>query len=452
MRQEGGFTVWLASLQEVVVAIPMVVCLACGGPGPPFRCSGCRVACFCSKDCQRSAAVAHRPFCRWPEIPEAEGWTSDDLTEIWLQRLGLGEDGRVLGQRPLQEDEAWDLITSQQRLAPRFFGRNRFDGLLSVLRAWTSQSRWPLVMSARSQAHLTELPTLELCACLVWRVLSCAKQLRQQGHKRLIFLSIGAGDALVEACVALHLAAALGVPVLPVQLLSRPFNTFQQSLLAQEEPRLKYGDFEISVVATDSDQDEVLRQNRVAEAPRELPVRRLDRRRAVRSASDLGPVYVFSSWMPMHACWCSDVLEDAGTQLVEMCFLSAPPELIQEVFPKTLCRWDFLAQGFEEGAGLFHSQLYVTSAKTIAAFSPLPRLGHGMGCYKRRMDASEELTAVNVCRGVGLFHDLSAPVPPPHLASLKTAAAEPGVKERFAECVKFLRGVARRQILEALGM
>ncbi|CAK9057379.1 MYND-type domain-containing protein [Durusdinium trenchii] len=289
---------------------------------------------------------------RWPEIPEAEGWTSDDLTEIWLQRLGLGEDGRVLGQRPLQEDEAWDLITSQQRLAPRFFGRNRFDGLLSVLRAWTSQSRWPLVMSARSQAHLTELPTLELCACLVWRVLSCAKQLRQQGHKRLIFLSIGAGDALVEACVALHLAAALGVPV---------------SL--EEEPRLKYGDFEISVVATDSDQDEVLRQNRVAEAPRELPVRRLDRRRAVRSASDLGPVYVFSSWMPMHACWCSDVLEDAGTQLVEMCFLSAPPELIQvprqevlrratghtratqEVFPKTLCRWDFLAQGFEEGLG-----------------------------------------------------------------------------------------------------
>ena len=29
------------------------------------------------------------------------------------------------------------------------------------------------------------------------------------------------------------------------------------------------------------------------------------------------PNQVFSSWMPMHACWCSDVVEDAGSRLVE---------------------------------------------------------------------------------------------------------------------------------------
>ena len=28
-------------------------------------------------------------------------------------------------------------------------------------------------------------------------------------------------------------------------------------------------------------------------------------------------VQVFCSWMPMHACWCSDVVEDAGNQLLE---------------------------------------------------------------------------------------------------------------------------------------
>ncbi|CAE7439660.1 unnamed protein product, partial [Symbiodinium pilosum] len=55
-------------------------------------------------------------------------------------------------------------------------------------------------------------------------------------------------------------------------------------------------------------------------------------------------------------------------------------------------------------AGLFHSQLYVTSNRSVPPL-PLPTtLLHSRGCYHRRMSKDEHLTAVNVCRGVGLYH------------------------------------------------
>ncbi|CAE7243659.1 unnamed protein product [Symbiodinium natans] len=188
--------------------------------------------------------------------------------------------------------------------------------------------------------------------------------------------------------------------------------------------------------------------------------------------------------MPMHACWCSDVVEDAGNRLVEMCFLTSPPELIQvprqevlrpataqlratqEIHPLTLCRWDFLAEGFEESApevdhdqcnpGLFHSQLYVTSSREVPPL-PMPRaLLHGRGCYHKRMAADLRLAAVNVCRGVGLNHirgskDLCSPIPGPELLSLRQALAEsPSTAAFIARSLEFLKGVAKKQVEHAL--
>ncbi|CAE7428686.1 unnamed protein product [Symbiodinium sp. CCMP2456] len=195
--------------------------------------------------------------------------------------------------------------------------------------------------------------------------------------------------------------------------------------------------------------------------------------------------------MPMHACWCSDVVEDAGSRLVEMCFLTSPPELIQvprqevlraatpqlratqEINPLTLCRWDFLAEGFDArgeemdgdfclmfaqggNSGLFHSQLYVTSSRQVPLL-PLPRtLLHSFGCYHRRMAARPQLTAVNVCRGVGLYHirgskDLGVPLPGPELLSLRQALGEsPSSAAFIAQCVRFLEGAAKKQVEQVL--
>lgn len=52
-----------------------------------------------------------------------------------------------------------------------------------------------------------------------------------------------------------------------------------------------YGDLEISVIATDTDLEEDLRQNRVAEAPREMRVVPMERRRAVRHYAAEAPLY-----------------------------------------------------------------------------------------------------------------------------------------------------------------
>ncbi|CAJ1460507.1 unnamed protein product [Effrenium voratum] len=428
-----------------------MACLGCAKARPEFRCGRCRVARFCGEACQRRAAQEHRPYCAPPDDASAAGEAH------WLLSLGLRQDGKVVGQRQLSEQELWDYITASKRgLARLLFGRNGFEvSLRPLLRAMTAQGRWPLVMSSRPQGHVTELPSWELCALLSGRLLRWAQLLRAEGQQKLIFLGIGSGDALVEAAVALHLGAALG-----------------KAVDLEESPlRVAFAeDFEICVIATDSEKDEDLSQNRVAEAPRELDVQRLGRREAVRRYAKEAPLYVFSCWMPMHAVWCSDVVEDAGTQLAEMCFLSAPPELIQvprqevhraataqmlatqEVFPKTLSRWDFLASGFALGEeGLFHSQLYITARRGGPPCDPPAPLLHTLGCYRERMLSDSDLTAVNVCRGVGLFHvhsrqDLAAAVPGTTLLSLRQALCEPGVQERFAECLKYLQGTAYKQV------
>ncbi|CAE7622038.1 unnamed protein product [Symbiodinium microadriaticum] len=167
-----------------------------------------------------------------------------------------------------------------------------------------------------------------------------------------------------------------------------------------------------------------------------------------------------------------------------MCFLTSPPELIQvprqevlrpatqqlratqEIHPLTLCRWDFLAEGFDAtgeemerdfcNSGLFHSQLYVTSSRQVPLL-PLPStLLHSFGCYHRRMAADPRLMAVNVCRGVGLYHirgskDLGVPLPGPELLSLRQALGEsPSSAAFIAQCVRFLEGAAKKQVEQVL--
>ncbi|CAE8743651.1 unnamed protein product [Polarella glacialis] len=424
----------------------MVVCLGCSAPNPPIRCSGCQVARFCCKACQRQAWVEHRQFCGGAHRPwdplsiarEAALLLGSDAPEELLadaavqaevlEKLGFRRGGVVVGQRLLSDRCLWDfIIRGQTGLALQLFGRNCFRcSYLPALRSLTQDTKWPIVMSSRQQGHITELPTLELCAALVTRLLCCARRLRQEGHRRLVWLGIGSGDALVEASVALHLAAVLGVAIdlhsaAPLRFLWR-------------------SDFEICIVATDCpEKDSVRLQNRTSQAPQEMKVLELDRREAVRRFAAEAPVYVFSCWMPMRACWCSEAVEDAGSRLVEMCFLSAPPSLIkvpteeiirpssahlggtQELFPKTLCRWDFLAQGLNGNdggeVGLFHSHLFLLSVQpSVPAFLAEP-LVHGGGCYAVRMADDQLLNAVDVCRGVGLYHihgpaDFDAEVPP----------------------------------------
>ena len=90
-----------------------------------------------------------------------------------------------------------------------------------------------------------------------------------------------------------------------------------------------YKELSIEFVATDTACALERRRNRVAEAVQELPVEPLERRGAVRRCAAQAPLFVFIGWPPMHAMWCSDVVEDAGQRLEELVVLSAPPQLIQ---------------------------------------------------------------------------------------------------------------------------
>merc|ERR1712113_71984 len=184
-----------------------------------------------------------------------------------------------------------------------------------------------------------------------------------------------------------------------------------------------------------------------------------------------GHVYVFSSWMPMRAKgWSTDVQEDAGDRLAELCFLSAPPSLIElpknelraayPVFPKTLSRWDFLACGLDnEEVGLFHSQLFILprlkGAPTPYIAAPLR---HERGDVTLRMSSSPALRGVNLCRGLGLLHvhgpaDFSRPIPAQLLGYLQEsvcnglmAKSADGVLEHLRQSLEFLTGPPQRQI------
>jgi len=460
--------------------------LACAAPTPPSRCVGCGIARFCGKECQRAAWREHKPFCivkgasppsfaagdiaraaaAHHGVPEhADVFEPDaEVQASVLEALGFRSDGRVLGQRPLSEKELWDAVTQgKSGLARLLFGRNSFHAsYMPILRALSQDTRWPTICSARDQAHLTEIPTLELCATLATRLLCVARRLREKGHRRLIFLGIGSGDALVEASVALHVGAALGAPV---------------DLQAEPPLRLQYGEIEVSILATDSSDFHVRQRNRTAAVPAEMRVLPFDRREAVRHFAEEAPLYVFSSWMPMGASrWRSDAEEDGGSRLAELCFLSSPPTLIKipemelyskarltvQLFPKTLGRWDFLARGFDvdggEEAGLFHSQLYVFPDPRAPPPFLVDALRHRHGDYVARMRVSEPLQGVNYCRGIGLYHihgphEFDAEVPEQYMYSLRESAMADqfavdagALQTQIKDCLDFLSGAPHRQL------
>jgi len=464
-----------------------VACLACAAPDPPVRCTGCQIARFCSRPCQKAAWGEHRLFCSpnglrilvGGEIAHAaathhgagengeEKFRADaEVQAEVLRALGVREGGAI-GQRRISDREFLGLISpGKAGLARRLFGRNAFrSSCLPLARAFDQQNLWPMVLSCRCHGHITELPTLELCAAIVTRILCVARRLREAGHRRLIFLGIGSGDALVEASVVLHLAAVLGVPV---------------DLLQGPPLRLHYGEFEISIVATDTPDVGERRRNHTLEAAAELPVLSLDRREAVRRFAEEAPLYVFSCWMPMRAKWRADIEEDAGFRLAELCFLSAPPGLISvgahemismerrttELPVLTLNRFDFFARGIDEAggdeAGFFHSQLYVIGdAGAARPFLAAP-LVHRLGSYDVRMDGSN-LHAVNIARGCGLSHirgpkDLSVEIPSLYIAALlRPSDGAPlaevdaiAVRTHVEDALKHLSGPAHRQLSKLL--
>merc|ERR1712216_407257 len=139
-------------------------------------------------------------------------------------------------------------------------------------------------------------------------------RLHRAGQRSMTFLGIGSGDGLMEASIALHLAAVLGLAI---------------DLHAGHPLRLMDGDFEITIVATDTPDMKERERNQTADARFEMNVLTFDRRDAVRHFAEQGPIYVFSCWMPMQAEWRADIEEDGGMRIVEICFLSAPPSLIQ---------------------------------------------------------------------------------------------------------------------------
>mmetsp|Transcript_70761 Transcript_70761/g.229907 ORF Transcript_70761/g.229907 Transcript_70761/m.229907 type:complete len:496 (-) Transcript_70761:9-1496(-) len=481
----------------------MVVCLACAAPSPQTRCTGCYIARFCCKACQRSAWREHRPFCGGNG--EVCYLSADDILEDWREQCGQGRAtaagssapgtaherererehelesrrdaeiqaevlhvlglhagaGPPLGQRPLGGDELWaHLASGRSGLAPLLFGRSAFESSLRpLLRALTVEHRWPSVMSVRPLGHVTELPSLELCAALVTRILCAARRLREAGHRRLIVLGLGSGDALVEACVVLHVAAALGSSV---------------DLRAAPPLRIQFGALELQFVATDCPELEERHRNCVSEAPPEMRVLPLDRREAVRTFAAQGFLYVLSAWMPMRSAgWRAGVEEDAGARLAELCFLTVPPRLIEihpaelqsaaretfQLFPKTLCRWDFLArEPWGEEGGFFHSQLFVLpSPGSPPPFLAAP-LRHMLGNYASRLDEDAALKGVNLLRAFGLHHvhgpeDFGRAVPEMSLLGLREAVGAgqlairaSSAEEQLRQCLTFLSGPAHSQV------
>lgn len=409
------------------------------------RCSACGVAWFCDRRCQELAWKGHRPFCksslRGVEAADiAEGAASHFglpsgqselfLTEAKVQEHVLSSlgvrDGGVVGQRPLDADELAALIGQGKRLARRLFGRNAFEqSCLPAMRVLSDQLRWPMLLVTRggAQANLTEIPTLEVVAAVVTRVLCAARRVGEAGHKKCLFLGIGSGDALFEASVALHLGAVLQQPV----------------DLNAERVSFEYEGVELGVVASDTPDTKIRYRNNCSRVKHEMHVFSLDRREAVQRFAEEAPLYIFSCWMPMRSRWRADIEEDAGARLVELCFLSAPLELISvsseelhsrslvlsELFPKTCSRLDFEPRRLPScpGAGLFHSQLYVFTPPTALPPFLAPPLTHSHASYGVRM-LDPVVKGLDMCRSFGLYHmlgpeDLHRAIPAPFLLGLR---------------------------------
>lgn len=278
---------------------------------------------------------------------------------------------------------------------------------------------------------------------------------------------------MVEASIALHLAKVLG----------------QEMDLNASRLYLQYSDdFEIEIVASDTPDSKIREHCNVAQATKQMTVLPLNRNDVMRHfANEDVDMYAFVSWIPTGNCWREDMERDARDLLAEICYLSCPPSLIKvdscelhsqnfataELFPKTLCRFDFWpytgpssSDDYAKDAGLHHSQLFVFHHPRAVPPFLSSVICHNRGSYAAHMTSDPKLEAVNVWRGVGLGHahgpdDLAAPIPESILGQMQLSKearsqmrsqGDTSVLARLREAFSYAEGTARAQLCIALGM
>jgi len=365
-----------------------------------------------------------------------------------LAALGIYRD-TTAGQRPLKPEELEGFILNKpETLVRQLHKRNSFDlSYMPVLKAMSGSGMWPLVMSRRQQGYLSELPTLELCAALCTRILCVARRLRSNGKTQLVVLGVGSGDALVEASIALCLGQVLGQQV---SLHSKPPLVFRYGTI-----------FRILLFASDTPDQKTRIVNHTSEVFGQMAIVPYGFEDATREfANEHISLFVFCSWAPETENWLKRIEECAGKHLVELCFLQPPCALREtsesdmlsperrttELFPKTLCRLDFLARGFDIGlaAGLHHSQLYVITKKWVPPPFLAQQLIHTMGSFRHRMNTDRRIEGVFLFHRVGLCYaccpeDLAKPLPQRILDGIKEMLYVTASGQEVADYRKHLR-------------
>lgn len=368
-----------------------------------------------------------------------------------LLSLGIRTD-KVLGQRALVPEDIPDMLcVRNETLARKLFRKNSFeDSLKPAAVALSKSGMWPAIMSRRMQAHVTEIPTLELCAAICTRILCVARRLRNAGNRSLIVLGVGSGDALVEASIALHLGQVLGQQV----ALSRLPVTFTYE-----------GDFKIIFIATDTPNQAKRIEGRSSEVLAQMSVQPYEVQDVVEDfVKESVPMYVFASWTPEKQNWLKIIEDVGGSWVEEICFLQPPPGLRQlkpsdfvsekmrttELFPKTLCRQDFLSHGFEAGPEItfYHSQLYVWTPREVPRPYLAKQLEHTWGSFAKRMESNKALEGLHYFHRVGLSYarspdDLSIRLPDKILDGMKDLLYQTMQGHQVADLRKWLREALR---------
>lgn len=287
-------------------------------------------------------------------------------------------------------------------------------------------------------------------------------------------VGIGSGTALIEAMITLHLSAILNQPV--------DLNAKEIQFILPGIHRAS--PFKIEIRATETPDLEMQALAHVnGQGCSQMHVEYVDRRDAVRNAARTGAaVFVYWSWMPTAQHWTDDIIADAGDRLVEILMSSMPPSCVQidprevspreglcgaELYPRSLCRYDYVDELHKEQHGLYHSKLYSLYKQGMEAPTISEGLVHEMGCYLSRLDRDEngQLQLVMRLREAGLCHvhniqDLSHNVPDLVFQRVKMYAEQvqgtaihgssmaDAFRRTLTDAMPFCSGSARAQLLE----
>lgn len=351
-----------------------------------------------------------------------------------LAALGIGQKS-ILDQQPLPPEMLIETLnTGSTDLARVLMHRNAFKtSFLPLLSRLTASGMWPLTCCKSLEGchdQIGELPTLELCAAVCIRILSVAQRLREAGGSQLLFLSVGAGCALVEASIALHLGRVL----------------HQHVDLHQKPPLMfKYGkNFQILFVVSDAhggvSKD---KPNELSSVKTQMGVLPYEPLAAVRDfAEHRLPLFIFSCWPAEDPKWTANMEATAGRSLTEL-FVVRPPPLnapdnvtrirpislklrTTELYPKTFSCLDFVGHGFQHRpeVGLHHSHVYSYTPWDAPPPHLAEQITHTLDSFMARSKANRVLEGVDVFRRMGLTHtltpqDLRAALPDDVVANLK---------------------------------